>query len=68
MRMLNGGPGTVIGLLLRLGQFLFSVTSAGLMCSAKGFGIYTAFWYVFCSLSYSFVWGLFGLPILKLVY
>ncbi|KAF6161153.1 hypothetical protein GIB67_007794 [Kingdonia uniflora] len=58
MRMLNGGPGTVIGLLLRLGQFLFSVTSAGLMCSAKRFGIYTAFCFLIAAMGLQGLWSL----------
>lgn len=42
-----GSPGSVSGLLLRLGQCLFAVGSIAVMVSASGFSNYTAFWYVF---------------------
>lgn len=45
MKRLLGGPGTVSGFLLRLGQCAFGASSIGLMITAFGFSSYTAFWY-----------------------
>ncbi|ONK79629.1 uncharacterized protein A4U43_C01F8320 [Asparagus officinalis] len=43
MKVLVGSPGTVSGLVLRLGQCLFAGASIGVMVSALGFSNYTAF-------------------------
>lgn len=45
MKDLVGSPGTVSGLLLRIGQCLFAAASIGVMVTATGFSNYTAFWY-----------------------
>lgn len=47
MKELLGSPGTVCGMLLRIGQCVFAAGSIGVMVSAYGFSNYTAFWYVF---------------------
>lgn len=47
MKELIGSPGTVCGLILRIGQFAFAAASIGVMVSTYGFSNYTAFWYVF---------------------
>ena len=47
MKELIGSPGTVCGLLLRIGQCIFGAASIGVMVSAYGFSNYTAFWYGF---------------------
>ncbi|KAK4478535.1 hypothetical protein RD792_014016 [Penstemon davidsonii] len=43
MKDLWGSPGTVYGLLLRIGQCLFAAGSIGAMVSALGFSNYTAY-------------------------
>lgn len=50
MKGLPGSPGTVCGLVLRIGQCLFAAGSIGVMVSASGFSNYTAYWYIFTSL------------------
>lgn len=40
-----GSPGKASGLILRIGQCLFSTASIGVMTSASGFSTVTAFWY-----------------------
>lgn len=45
MKELIGSPGTVSGLVLRIGQCAFAAASVGVMVSASGFSAYTAFWY-----------------------
>jgi len=47
MKKLLGGPGTVCGLLLRIGQCASAAASIGVMVSAKEFSVHTAFWYGF---------------------
>ena len=47
MKKIFGGPGTVCGLLLRIGQCASSAASIGVMVSAADFSGRTAFWYVF---------------------
>jgi hypothetical protein len=47
MKRLMGGPGTVSGFLLRLGQCAFGAASITIMVTAPGFSSYTAFWLVF---------------------
>lgn len=44
MKDLIGGPGTVSGLLLRIGQSAFAAASFIVMVTALGFYRYTAFW------------------------
>lgn len=48
MKELVGRPGSVSGLVLRLGQFSCAAASIGVMVSSTGFASFTAFWY--CSL------------------
>lgn len=55
MKHLVGSPGTVSGLLLRLGQCLLAAGSIGVMVSASGFSNYTAFWYICLSLYWFFL-------------
>ncbi|KAH7514502.1 hypothetical protein FEM48_Zijuj11G0096200 [Ziziphus jujuba var. spinosa] len=45
MKGLVGRPGSVSGLLLRLGQFSCAAASIGVMVSSTSFATYTAFWY-----------------------
>ncbi|KAF7825624.1 CASP-like protein 5B2 [Senna tora] len=56
MKRLLGGPGTITGLILRLGQCAFGAASIGVMVTALGFSSYTAFWYSYvpsiCDFSY----------------
>lgn len=47
MKDLLGSPGTLSGLLLRIGQCLFAAGSIGFMVSGHGFSNFTAYWYVF---------------------
>lgn len=47
MKDLLGSPGTVCGLMLRIGQCLFAAASIGVMVSAAGFSSFTAYWYIF---------------------
>ncbi|CAN1275465.1 CASP-like protein 5B2 [Linum perenne] len=44
MKVMIGSPGTVSGLLLRVGQCVFAAASIGVMVCADGFSSYTAFW------------------------
>lgn len=50
MKKLFGGPGTVCGLILRIGQCASAAASMGVMVSAKEFSLHTAFWYDFAFL------------------
>lgn len=45
MKDLVGRPGSVSGLLLRLGQCAFAASAIGVMVGAYGFSTFTAFWY-----------------------
>ncbi|KAL7169850.1 hypothetical protein ACSBR2_034815 [Camellia fascicularis] len=63
MRELVGGPGTVSGLMLRIGQCLFGAASIGVMVSAMGFSTYTAFCYLIASMGLQVMWS-FGLACL----
>jgi hypothetical protein len=45
MKALIGRPGSVSGLVLRLGQCVFAAAAIGVMVSAYGFSSFTAFWY-----------------------
>ncbi|XP_038721148.1 CASP-like protein 5B2 isoform X1 [Tripterygium wilfordii] len=47
MKDVMGSPGTVSGLLLRIGQCAFAAASIGVMASAIGFSTFTAFWKYF---------------------
>ena len=51
MKELIGSPGTVSGLVLRIGQCMFAAAAIGVMVSAMGFSNYTAFWYLFFQFS-----------------
>ncbi|KAK9123872.1 hypothetical protein Sjap_013474 [Stephania japonica] len=63
MKKLFGGPGTVGGLVLRIGQCLFASASIGAMVSALGFSGYTAFCYLIASMGLQVLWS-FGLACL----
>ncbi|XP_059667854.1 CASP-like protein 5B2 [Cornus florida] len=63
MKVLLGSPGTVSGLLLRMGQCLFAAASIGVMISALGFSNYTAFCYLIASMGLQVLWS-FGLACL----
>ncbi|PKA56415.1 CASP-like protein [Apostasia shenzhenica] len=58
MKVLIGSPGTVSGLMLRLGQCLFAGASIALMVSAAGFSSYTAFCYLIASMGLQVLWSL----------
>ncbi|KAJ6806837.1 CASP-like protein 5B3 isoform X1 [Iris pallida] len=58
MKVVVGSPGTVSGLLLRLGQCLFAGASIGVMVSAFGFSNYTAFCYLIASMGLQVLWSL----------
>ncbi|XP_010256791.1 PREDICTED: CASP-like protein 5B2 [Nelumbo nucifera] len=58
MKDLFGSPGTVSGLLLRVGQCLFAAASIGAMVSAFGFSNYTAFCYLIASMGLQVLWSL----------
>ncbi|KAI3801250.1 hypothetical protein L1987_29354 [Smallanthus sonchifolius] len=45
MKDMFGSPGSVSGLMLRIGQCVCAAASIGWMVSASGFSSYTAFWY-----------------------
>ena len=45
MKKIIGGPGTVCGLLLRIGQCASAAASIGVMLSSTEFYNRTAFWY-----------------------
>ncbi|KAH0780377.1 hypothetical protein KY290_006804 [Solanum tuberosum] len=57
MKHLVGSPGTVSGLLLRLGQCLLAAGSIGVMVSASGFSNYTAFCYLIASMGLQVLWS-----------
>ncbi|KAL3536440.1 hypothetical protein ACH5RR_004901 [Cinchona calisaya] len=63
MNKLMGSPGTVCGLLLRIGQCVFAASSVGVMVSAHGFSNYTAFCYLIASMGLQVLWS-FGLACL----
>ncbi|CAA7392710.1 unnamed protein product [Spirodela intermedia] len=58
MKSLVGSPGTVSGLLLRLGQCLFAAASIGVMVSSSGFSNYTAFCYLIASMGLQVLWSM----------
>ncbi|KAJ8899929.1 hypothetical protein K2173_019634 [Erythroxylum novogranatense] len=63
MKELIGSPGTVSGLVLRIGQCSFAATSIGIMVSANAFSDYTAFCYLIASMGLQLLWS-FGLACL----
>ncbi|KAH7667960.1 S-adenosyl-L-methionine-dependent methyltransferase protein [Dioscorea alata] len=63
MKVAVGRPGTVSGLLLRMGQSLFAAASIAVMVSAFGFSSYTAFCYLIASMGLQALWS-FGLACL----
>lgn len=65
MKRLFGGPGTVTGLLLRLGQCAFGAASIGVMVTSLGFSGYTAFCYLIASMGLQVLWS-FGLACLDI--
>lgn len=65
MKDLVGSPGTVSGLLLRIGQCLFAAASIGVMVTATGFSNYTAFCYLIASMGLQVLWS-FGLACLDI--
>lgn len=65
MKEIIGGPGTVSGLLLRIGQFVFAAASISVMTSAIGFSTYTSFCYLIASMGLQLLWS-FGLACLDL--
>ncbi|KAK1265598.1 hypothetical protein QJS04_geneDACA011356 [Acorus gramineus] len=58
MKVLVGGPGTLSGLTLRLGQCLFAAASIWTMVTALGFTNYTAFCYLIASMGLQVLWSL----------
>ncbi|KAK6120331.1 hypothetical protein DH2020_046022 [Rehmannia glutinosa] len=65
MKDLLGSPGTVSGLLLRIGQCLFAAGSIGVMVSALGFSNFTAYCYLIASMGLQVLWS-FGLACLDI--
>ncbi|XP_015897145.2 CASP-like protein 5B2 [Ziziphus jujuba] len=63
MKGLVGRPGSVSGLLLRLGQFSCAAASIGVMVSSTSFATYTAFCYLIASMGLQVLWS-FGLACL----
>lgn len=63
MKELVGSPGTVSGLMLRIGQCGFAAAAIGAMTSAAGFSSYTAFCYLIASMGLQMLWS-FGLACL----
>ncbi|XP_022890148.1 CASP-like protein 5B1 [Olea europaea var. sylvestris] len=60
-----GSPGKASGLILRIGQCLFSTASIGVMTSASGFFTVTAFCYLIASMGIQVLWS-FGLACLDI--
>ncbi|PIA54607.1 hypothetical protein AQUCO_00900876v1 [Aquilegia coerulea] len=58
MKKLFGGPGTVSGLILRIGQCLFASASIGTMASSSYFSSFTAFCYLIASMGLQVLWSL----------
>eukprot|EP00268_Persea_americana_P057575 TRINITY_DN6903_c0_g3_i1.p1 TRINITY_DN6903_c0_g3~~TRINITY_DN6903_c0_g3_i1.p1 ORF type:complete len:154 (+),score=29.32 TRINITY_DN6903_c0_g3_i1:402-863(+) len=63
MKNMVGSPGTMSGLILRMGQSLFAAGSIAFMVSAMGFSSYTAFCYLIASMGLQVLWS-FGLACL----
>uniref|UniRef100_M4CNB8 CASP-like protein n=1 Tax=Brassica campestris TaxID=3711 RepID=M4CNB8_BRACM len=58
MKKMIGSPGTVSGLMLRLGQCATAAASIGVMVSAPGFSSYTAFCFLVASMGLQMIWSL----------
>ncbi|KAF3449081.1 hypothetical protein FNV43_RR09805 [Rhamnella rubrinervis] len=58
MKELVGRPGSVSGLVLRLGQFSCAAASIGVMVSSTGFATFTAFCYLIASMGLQVLWSL----------
>lgn len=58
MKELVGSPGTVSGLMLRMGQCGFAAAAIAAMTSAAGFSSYTAFCYLIASMGLQMLWSL----------
>lgn len=52
MKDLQGMPGTVGGLVLRVCQFMFAVVALCVMATTSDFPSVTAFWYIYFSVLY----------------
>ncbi|CAF2058541.1 hypothetical protein F2Q70_00043831 [Brassica cretica] len=63
MKKIFGGPGTVCGLLLRIGQCASAAASIGVMLSSTEFYNRTAFCYLIASMGLQLLWS-FGLACL----
>ncbi|KAF5202554.1 Casp-like protein, partial [Thalictrum thalictroides] len=57
MKKLIGGPGTLSGLILRIGQFLFAAASIGTMASSAYFSSFTAYSYLIASMGLQVLWS-----------
>jgi hypothetical protein len=55
MKELIGRPGSVSGLVLRLGQCGFAAVAIGVMVTALNFSTFTAFWYFLFPFFYLFI-------------
>ncbi|XP_043710089.1 CASP-like protein 5B2 [Telopea speciosissima] len=58
MKIFFGSPGTVSGLLLRIGQCFCAAASIGTMASASKFNNYTAFCYLVASMALQVLWSM----------
>ncbi|KAJ6699551.1 CASP-LIKE PROTEIN 5B3 [Salix purpurea] len=65
MKEIIGGPGTVSGLLLRIGQCVFAAASISIMTTATEFASYTSFCYLIASMGLQLLWS-FGLACLDI--
>ncbi|KAL1200562.1 CASP-like protein 5B1 [Cardamine amara subsp. amara] len=63
MMKMIGSPGSMSGLILRLGQCATAAASIGVMVSALGFSNYTAFCFLVASMGLQLIWS-FGLACL----
>nr|XP_043622181.1 CASP-like protein 5B2 isoform X2 [Erigeron canadensis] len=63
MKDMFGSPGSVSGLMLRIGQCVCAAASMAWMVSASGFSNYTAFCYLLASMGLQVLWS-FGLACL----
>nr|P0DI71.1 RecName: Full=CASP-like protein 5B1; Short=GbCASPL5B1 [Ginkgo biloba] len=57
MKELPGMPGTIGGLALRVGQFLFAAAAIVIMVTGDEFTNYTAFCYLVAAMSLQFLWS-----------
>nr|GLL20887.1 CASP-like protein 5B2 [Ipomoea trifida] len=57
MKVMFGRPGKASGLVLRIGQCGFAAASLGVMASASGFSIATAFCYLIASMGLQVIWS-----------